>query len=84
MSRVKETNKAYVLFNEYIKRIEGRTLSKPVFFKTLNYLQNLGVITEIRKRIGRYYTIEVDLLVDKEMIEREFKKRFQELVEQPP
>ena len=83
VSRVRETNKAYVVFNEYIKKIEGRTLSKPIFFKTLNYLQNLGLITEIRKRVGRYYTIEIELLIDREMIEKEFKKRFQELAEQP-
>jgi cell division control protein 6 len=80
VSRVKETNKAYLVFNEYMEKIEGRTLTKPVFFKTLNYLQNLGLITEIRKRVGRYYTIEVDLLIASEMVEKEFKTRFQEVI----
>jgi len=78
-SKIKETNEAYKAFNRYLERIEGMTLSKTAFFRMLNYLQNLGFITQVRKRVGRYYTIEVDVLVNEDMIEEEVKRRFREL-----
>ena len=35
-----------------------RGVSKSTFFQSVNYLQNLGLITLIKKKIGRYYTME--------------------------
>jgi hypothetical protein len=33
----------------------------------------------VKKRVGRYFTIEVDLLIDEKMVGEEVKKRFEEL-----
>jgi len=42
----------------------------------VNYLQNLGLITLIKKKIGRYYTMESQILLsDETIVNREIKKR---------
>jgi len=79
VSKVKETSKAYPIFSTYMARYEGRFLTKPTFFRTLNYLQNLGLITEVKRRVGRSFTIEVETLIDKRLIEKEVKERFGEI-----
>jgi len=76
VSKVKETSKAYPIFNTYIAKYEGRFLTKPIFFRILNYLQNLGLITQVKKRVGRSFTIEVDPLIDEKTLEREVQERF--------
>jgi len=76
VSKTKETSKAYPIFTAYTSRYEGRFLTKPTFFRTLNYLQNLGLITQIKKRVGKSFTIEVETLIDQKMIEKEIEERF--------
>jgi cell division control protein 6 len=80
VSKIKETNKAYEIFNNYMNKIHHRPLSKPAFFRILNYLQNLGLITQIRKKVGKYYTTEIDLLIDEKAIEEEIATKFSELL----
>jgi cell division control protein 6 len=79
VSKIKETSKAYPIFNTYMARYEGKFLTKPTFFRALNYLQNLGLISQVRKRAGKYYTIEVDTLIDQKIIEEEIRVRFGEI-----
>jgi Cdc6-like AAA superfamily ATPase len=79
LSKLKETSKAYVYFNKSLVKVEGRALSKTLFLRIINYLQNLGLLTQVRKRAGKYYTIEVDVLVDDEMIKEEVERRFKNL-----
>ena len=76
LTKYRETSNAYKIFNTYMARFEGRFLTKPTFFRTLNYLQNLGLITQVRKRVGRSYTIEVDMLIDEKTIQNEIMERF--------
>ncbi len=53
-----------------------KQLSKSTFFQSANYLQNLGLITLIKKKIGRYYTMEAqNLLSDMSIVSGELKKR---------
>jgi cell division control protein 6 len=80
VSKIKETSKAYEIFNNYMLKTHHRPLSKPAFFRILNYLQNLGLITQIRKKVGKYYTTEIDLLIDEKTIEEEFATKFSELL----
>jgi len=80
ISKNKETNKAYVTFNELLEKLEGIKVSKTIFFRMLNYLQTLGLITQVRKRVGRYFTTEIDLLIGEDLIENERKIRFQEKI----
>jgi cell division control protein 6 len=77
--KIRETSKAYPVFNTYMAKYEGRFLTKPVFFRTLNYLQNLGLITQVKKRAGRSYTIEIDPLIDEKTVEKEIHERFGEI-----
>jgi len=50
--------------------------SKSTFFQSVNYLQNLGPITLIKKKIGRYYTMESQILLsDESIVSGELKKR---------
>ena len=62
-----ETNKAYSEVsssnNTYL-----RGVSKSTFFQSVNYLQNLGLVTLIKKKIGRYYTMESQILLSDETI----------------
>ena len=62
-----ETNKAYSEVsssnNTYL-----RGVSKSTFFQSVNYLQNLGLVTLIKKNIGRYYTMASQILLSDETI----------------
>ncbi len=52
-----------------------RGVSKSTFFQSVNYLQNLGLITLIEK-IGRYYTMESQILLsDASIVSGELRKR---------
>jgi cell division control protein 6 len=53
-----------------------RGVSKSTFFQSVNYLQNLGLITLIKKKIGRYYTMESQILLsDESIVLGELRKR---------
>ena len=70
-----ETNKAYSEVsssnNTYL-----RGVSKSTFFQSVNYLQNLGLVTLIKKKIGRYYTMESQILLsDESIVNAELRKR---------
>ncbi|MHB8359572.1 MAG: hypothetical protein ACYDCP_08750 [Thermoplasmataceae archaeon] len=53
-----------------------RGVSRSTFFQSVNYLQNLGLITLIKKKIGRYYTMESQILLsDVSIVPRELGKR---------
>ncbi len=41
---------------------------KSKFLQRVNYLQNLGLITLIKKKIGRYYKMESQILLADESI----------------
>lgn len=70
-----DTNRAY----EEVSRIDYfivKGLSKSTFFQSVNYLQNLGLINLIKKRSGRYYTMESQILLsDPSIVSGELKKR---------
>ena len=49
---------------------------KSKFFQSVNYLQNLGLIILIKKKIGRYYTMESQILLpDESIVSAELRKR---------
>ena len=53
-----------------------RGVSKSTFFQSVNYLQNLGLITLIKKKMGRYYTMESQILLsDESIVSGELRKR---------
>ena len=53
-----------------------RGVSKSTFFQSVNYLQNLGLITLIKKKIGRYYTMKSQILLyDMSIVLGELRKR---------
>ena len=70
-----DTNKAYTEVSASNHRLL-REVSEPTFFQSVNYLQNLGLITLIKKKIGRYYTMESQILLsDASIVSGELKKR---------
>ena len=75
--KIPDTNKAY----EAISQLDNYTvkgITKPTFFQSANYLQNLGLITLIKKRVGRFYTMEAQpLMSDTNVVFNEAKKRTQ-------
>ena len=40
-----------------------REVGKSTFFQSVNYLQNLGLIILIKKKISKYYTMESQILL---------------------
>ena len=40
-----------------------RIANKSTFFQNLNYLQKLGLLALIKKKVGRYYTMESQILL---------------------
>ncbi len=70
-----DTNKAYVEVSAS-NHLLLRGVSKSTFFQSVNYLQNLGLITLIKKKIGRYYTMESQILLsDESIVNAELRKR---------
>ncbi|MDA8055430.1 MAG: hypothetical protein M0Z77_07265 [Thermoplasmatales archaeon] len=70
-----DTNKAYSEVSAY-SHLLLRGVSKSTFFQSVNYLQNLGLITLIKKKIGRYYTMESQILLsDESIVYGELRKR---------
>jgi hypothetical protein len=59
-----------------VSQQSAERLSKSTFFQSVNYLQNLGLITLIKKKIGRYYTMESQILLsDESIVLGELRKR---------
>ena len=70
-----DTNKGYTEVSAS-NHLLLREVSEPTFFQSVNYLQNLGLITLIKKKIGRYYTMESQILLsDASIVSGELKKR---------
>ena len=70
-----DTNRAYSEVSAS-SHLLLRGVSKSTFFRSVNYLQNLGLITLIKKKIGRYYTMESQILLsDAPIVSVELKKR---------
>jgi cell division control protein 6 len=73
--RNQDSNKAYAEVS-CSDNIFLKGMSKSTFFRTVNYLQNLGLITLIKKKIGRYYTMESQILLsDESIVSVELRKR---------
>jgi cell division control protein 6 len=76
--RCKDTNKAYTYALNFLDEYEMKylSMSKTHFFRIINYLQNLGIISLIKKRIKRYYTTEVQIILSKpSLVKEELEKR---------
>ena len=70
-----DTNKAYAEVTN-VNSFLVKGMSKSTFFQSVNYLQNLGLVTLIKKKIGRYYTMESQILLsDASIVSVELKKR---------
>ena len=70
-----DTNKAYSEVSAS-NQLLLRGVSKSTFFQSVNYLQNLGLVTLIKKKIGRYYTMESQILLsDESIVNAELRKR---------
>ena len=53
-----------------------RGVSKSTFIQSVSYLQNIGLVTLIKKKIGRYYTMESQILLsDESIVKAELRKR---------
>ncbi|MGC8680404.1 MAG: hypothetical protein ACP5T6_03885 [Candidatus Micrarchaeia archaeon] len=72
--RNQDTNRAYTEVSNN-NNILLKGMSKSTFFQSVNYLQNLGLITLIKKKIGRYYTMESQILLDESIVPVELRKR---------
>jgi len=79
--REKTTSRAYKIAKAIIRRIYPHsTLSKRTYFKAINYLQALGLLLKIQVKAKGRYTYEIELLVDRDIVERAFKERFREFL----
>ncbi len=70
-----DTNKAFteVLASNHLLL---RAVSQSAFFQSVNYLQNFGLITLIEKKIGKYHTVESQILLsDASIVSGELRKR---------
>jgi len=73
--RNQDTNRAYAEISDSNNPIL-KGMSKSTFFQIANYLQNLGLITLIKKKISRYYTKESQILLSEEsIVNGEIKKK---------
>ena len=57
-----DTSEAYSEVSES-NHLLLRGVSKYAFFQSINYLQNLGLVTPIKKKIGWYYKMEPQILL---------------------
>ena len=75
MIRNQDTNKGYAEVSES-NHLLLRGVSLSTFFQSVNYLQNLGLITLTKKKLGRYYTMESQILLsDASIVSGELRKR---------
>ena len=71
------TNKAYNIVERYMNEMLGYSIKKRQYFNIIHDLNNLGLFDIVRKREGRYYTLEVQMLMPyTKLIQNELKKRF--------
>ena len=60
-----------------MNEILGYSVKKKQYFNIIHDLNNLGLFNIVRKREGRYYTLEVQMLMpDNKLIHNELKNRF--------
>ena len=72
------TNKAYAILEDYMKKIFGGSIiKKSQYFNIIHNLSNLGLIDTIKKQEDKYYTLEIQFLIDPKLVTEEFKKRFE-------
>jgi len=77
LMQANNTNKAYIIAENYMNEILGYSIKKRQYFNIIHNLHNLGLFNLVRKREGRYYTLEVQMLmVDTKLIHNELKNRF--------
>ena len=70
-----DTNRAYSEANPSSNMLL-RGVSKSTLFQSVNYLLNLGLITLIKKKIGKYYTMKAQILLsDASIVSGELRKR---------
>gem|GEM_PF-1092302 len=74
-----DTNVAYGIILERLRALGYYTFGKATYFRALNFLQNLGIITLVKKKVSKYYTYEVQVLVPKELIMDAIKKNIQKM-----
>ena len=73
--RNQDTNKGYAEVSSGDNMLV-KGMSKSTFFQSVNYLLNLELITLIKKKIGRYYTMESQILLsDESIVSVELRKR---------
>jgi len=73
----KSTNKAYTILYDYMQNIYGLPIiKKSQYFNIIHELGNLGLFDIIKVKKGKYYTLEIQFLIDTKLITEEFEKRF--------
>lgn len=74
VTKDEDTVEAYAHAEQFL-RDHGLSMSKPTFFKTLSYLQGLGLIFLAKKKANRSYTYEVKhLLADPDVVSQILEK----------
>ena len=90
LSKTRKTSEAYKLLKETATKMFGAEsgfakISKKTFFRSISYLQSLGLMLLIKARANRgRYTYEVELIADRQTIEKTFEERFQQYLENIP
>ncbi len=70
-----DTSRAYVEVSAP-NNLLLRGVGKSTLFQSINYLQNLGLAMPIKKKINRYYTMELQKLLSNEsIVSAELRKR---------
>ena len=71
------TNKAFKMAEDYMNNIIGFSIGKRQYNNIIHDLNNLGLFNIVKKREGRYYTLEVQMLMpDSSLIQGKLKNRF--------
>lgn len=71
------TNKAFKIAENYMNDLIGFSIGKRQYNNIIHDLNNLGLFNIVKKREGRYYTLEVQMLMpDSSLIQNELKSRF--------
>jgi len=70
------TNKAYPIAQDLMNKYIGYSISRRQYNNIVHELSSLDLIDIIKKREGRYYTLEIQFLIDKKFIFNEIEKRF--------
>ncbi len=71
------TSRAFKIAENYMNSFMGFSIGKRQYNNIIHDLNNLGLFNIVRKREGRYYTFEVQMLMpDNKLIQNELKNRF--------